>query len=88
MFSVFLYIGIQYVNPFKGPRNTCSESQSGGDSGWGHAAHRYLCCLYFNEHVLVSCLGNYIQYQEMMKDKESWSAAVHGVTKSWTQPGD
>ena len=23
--------------------------------------------------------------QEMVKDKEAWSTAVHGVTKSWTQ---
>ena len=22
--------------------------------------------------------------REMVKDKETWSAAVHGVTKSWT----
>ena len=22
--------------------------------------------------------------QEMVKDKEAWHAAVHGVTKSWT----
>jgi len=22
--------------------------------------------------------------QEMMKDREAWHAAVHGVTKSWT----
>ena len=22
---------------------------------------------------------------EMVKDKETWRAAVHGVTKSWTQ---
>ena len=22
--------------------------------------------------------------QEIVKDRESWSAAVHGVTKSWT----
>ena len=22
--------------------------------------------------------------QEMMKDREAWRAAVHGVTKSWT----
>ena len=23
--------------------------------------------------------------QEMVKDRESWSAAVYGVTKSWTR---
>ena len=25
---------------------------------------------------------------EMVRDREAWSAAVHGVTKSQTQPGD
>ena len=24
--------------------------------------------------------------QEILKDKEAWHTAVHGVTKSWTQP--
>ena len=24
--------------------------------------------------------------QEMVKDREAWHAAVHGVTKSWKQP--
>ena len=23
--------------------------------------------------------------QEMVKDREAWPAAVHGVTRSWTQ---
>ena len=26
--------------------------------------------------------------QEMVRDREAWAAAVHGVTKSWTQLGD
>ena len=25
------------------------------------------------------------QYQEMVKDREDWRAAVHGVTRSWTE---
>ena len=25
---------------------------------------------------------------EMVKDREAWSAAVHGVTKSWTRLSD
>ena len=25
---------------------------------------------------------------EMVKDREAWRAAVHGVTKSWTRLGD
>ena len=26
--------------------------------------------------------------QEMVKDREDWSAAVHGVANSWTQCSD
>ena len=26
--------------------------------------------------------------QEMVKDREAWDAAVHGVSKSWTQLSD
>ena len=26
--------------------------------------------------------------QEMVKDREAWSAVVHGVTKNWTRLSD
>ena len=28
---------------------------------------------------------SFSKLQEMVKDREAWRAAVHGVTKSWTQ---
>ena len=28
------------------------------------------------------------QTREIVKDREAWHAAVHGVTKRWTQLGD
>ena len=31
---------------------------------------------------------NLSKLQEMVRDREVWCAAVHGVTKSWTQLGD
>ena len=31
---------------------------------------------------------NLSKLQEMVKDREAWRAAVHGVEKSWTQLSD
>ena len=40
--------------------------------GWHHR---------FNGHEFEQAPNN---YWEMVKDREAWGAAVHGVTKSWT----
>ena len=31
---------------------------------------------------------NLSKFQEMVKDSKAWCAAIHGVTKSWTQLSD
>ena len=31
---------------------------------------------------------NLNQLQEMMKDREAWRAAVHGIMKNWTRLND
>ena len=31
---------------------------------------------------------NFSKLQEVVRDREAWRAAVHGVKKSWTRLGD
>ena len=31
---------------------------------------------------------NFGKLQEMVKDREAWHAAIHGVSTCWTRPGD
>ena len=31
---------------------------------------------------------NLSKFRETVKDREAWHAAVHEVTKNWTQPSD
>ena len=38
--------------------------------------------------ITVSMDMSWSRLREMVKDRESWRAAVHGVTKSWTQLSD
>ena len=38
--------------------------------------------------IIDSIDMNLNKLQERVKDREAWRAAVHGVTKSWTQLSD
>ena len=42
----------------------------------------------FNRYIINSMDMNLSKPREMVKDKEAWHAAVHGVTKSQTQLSD
>ena len=47
----------------------------------GHEFERTPKCA---EHTLPACNSSLVP-QEMVKDRESWHAAVHGILNSWTQ---
>ena len=38
--------------------------------------------------IIDSIDMNFGKIQEMVRDREAWCAAVHGVTKSWTRLGN
>ena len=38
--------------------------------------------------IIDSMDMNLSKFHEIVKDREAWQAAVHGVTESWTQLSD
>ena len=40
------------------------------------------------DEINISMDINVSKLQQIVKDREAWSAAVHGVTKSWTPLSD
>ena len=40
------------------------------------------------DHITNSVAMSFSKLWEMVKDREAWDAAVHGVTKSWSQLSD
>ena len=43
----------------------------------------------WDDHCITDTMGMSLsKFQETVKDREAWCAAVHGVAKSWTQTSD
>ena len=40
------------------------------------------------DHIVNSKDMSLSKFQEIVKDREAWHAAVHGVAKSWTRLSD
>ena len=39
-------------------------------------------------YMIVTLFSEFEELQEMVKDKDAWHVAVHGVSKSWTRPSN
>ena len=40
------------------------------------------------DNIINSIDTNLSKLQVILKDRQAWHAAVHGVTKNWTRPND
>ena len=56
------------------------ESEDRGGDGWMASPTRYI-----ERDSMDMSFGD---LQELVMDRETWSAVIHGVAKSWTQLSD
>ena len=86
MEGLMLKLKLQYFGHLMQTANSLEKSlmlgKMEGRRRRGHQRMRWLDGII---HAMDMNLG---KFQEMIKDREAWHAAVHAVTKSWTRLGD